>query len=45
MKTAPAAIYFIKKKAAGIESGSKTPHTHKVGKVKRFLSILGSEKS
>jgi len=43
IKTAPAAILL--KKAAGIESGSKTPHTHKVGKVKRFLSILGSEKS
>ncbi|HEX4870830.1 MAG TPA: 50S ribosomal protein L11 [Nevskiaceae bacterium] len=33
MKTPPA-TYLIKK-AAGIESGSKTPHTHKVAKIKR----------
>jgi large subunit ribosomal protein L11 len=33
IKTAPAAILL--KKAAGIDSGSKTPHTHKVGKVTR----------
>lgn len=33
MKTPPA-TYLIKK-AAGIESGSKTPHTVKVGKLKR----------
>ncbi|HEC86141.1 MAG: 50S ribosomal protein L11 [Candidatus Parabeggiatoa sp. nov. 2] len=33
IKTAPAAILL--KKAAGIESGSKTPHTDKVGKVTR----------
>ena len=33
LKTPPAAILL--KKAAGIESGSKTPHTHKVGKVTR----------
>jgi large subunit ribosomal protein L11 len=33
LKTAPASILL--KKAAGIESGSKTPHTHKVGKVSR----------
>ena len=32
-KTPPATILL--KKAAGIESGSKTPHTHKVGKVTR----------
>ena len=32
-KTPPASILL--KKAAGIESGSKTPHTHKVGKVTR----------
>jgi large subunit ribosomal protein L11 len=33
IKTPPAAILL--KKAAGIDSGSKTPHTHKVGKVTR----------
>jgi large subunit ribosomal protein L11 len=33
LKTPPASILL--KKAAGIESGSKTPHTHKVGKVNR----------
>jgi large subunit ribosomal protein L11 len=33
IKTPPASILL--KKAAGIESGSKTPHTHKVGKVTR----------
>jgi large subunit ribosomal protein L11 len=33
MKTPPA-TYLIKK-AAGVESGSKTPHTVKVGKLKR----------
>lgn len=33
LKTPPASILL--KKAAGIESGSKTPHTHKVGKVTR----------
>ncbi len=33
MKTPPA-TYLIKK-AVGIESGSKTPHTVKVGKIKR----------
>ena len=32
-KTPPASIML--KKAAGIQSGSKTPHTHKVGKVTR----------
>ena len=32
-KTPPATILL--KKAAGITSGSKTPHTHKVGKVTR----------
>lgn len=32
-KTPPAAVLL--KKAAGITSGSKTPHTHKVGKVTR----------
>ncbi|MFZ5594590.1 MAG: 50S ribosomal protein L11 [Pseudomonadota bacterium] len=32
-KTPPASIML--KKAAGISSGSKTPHTHKVGKVTR----------
>lgn len=32
-KTPPASILL--KKAAGISSGSKTPHTHKVGKVTR----------
>jgi large subunit ribosomal protein L11 len=32
-KTPPATVLL--KKAAGIESGSKTPHTHKVGKVTR----------
>jgi large subunit ribosomal protein L11 len=32
-KTPPATIML--KKAAGIQSGSKTPHTHKVGKVTR----------
>lgn len=32
-KTPPASILL--KKAAGITSGSKTPHTHKVGKVTR----------
>lgn len=33
IKTPPASILL--KKAAGIESGSKTPQTHKVGKVSR----------
>ena len=33
IKTPPASILL--KKAAGVESGSKTPHTHKVGKVTR----------
>lgn len=33
MKTPPATVLL--KKAAGIQSGSKTPHTHKVGKVTR----------
>ncbi len=33
IKTPPASILL--KKAAGIDSGSKTPHTHKVGKVTR----------
>jgi large subunit ribosomal protein L11 len=33
LKTPPASILL--KKAAGIESGSKTPHSHKVGKVSR----------
>ena len=33
IKTPPASILL--KKAVGIESGSKTPHTHKVGKVTR----------
>lgn len=33
LKTPPASILL--KKAAGIKSGSKTPHTHKVGKVTR----------
>lgn len=33
IKTPPASILL--KKAAGIESGSKTPHTHKVGSVTR----------
>ncbi len=32
-KTPPASILL--KKAAGVTSGSKTPHTHKVGKVTR----------
>ncbi len=32
-KTPPATVLI--KKAAGIESGSPTPHTHKVGKVTR----------
>ncbi len=32
-KTPPASILL--KKAAGIQSGSKTPHSHKVGKVSR----------
>ena len=32
-KTPPATVLI--KKAAGIQSGSKTPHTHKVGKVNR----------
>jgi len=32
-KTPPATVLL--KKAAGIASGSKTPHTHKVGKVTR----------
>jgi large subunit ribosomal protein L11 len=32
-KTPPASILL--KKAAGVKSGSKTPHTHKVGKVSR----------
>lgn len=32
-KTPPATVLL--KKAAGITSGSKTPHTHKVGKVTR----------
>ncbi len=31
IKTPPASVLL--KKAAGIKSGSKTPHTHKVGKV------------
>lgn len=31
MKTPPASVLL--KKAAGVQSGSKTPHTHKVGKV------------
>ena len=34
-KTPPASILL--KKAAGIKSGSKTPHTNKVGKVSRKL--------
>jgi len=33
IKTPPAAILL--KKAAGLKSGSKTPHTHKVGKITR----------
>jgi large subunit ribosomal protein L11 len=33
LKTPPASVLL--KKAAGIPSGSKTPHTHKVGKVTR----------
>lgn len=33
IKSPPASILL--KKAAGIDSGSKTPHTHKVGKVTR----------
>jgi len=33
LKTPPASILL--KKAVGIPSGSKTPHTHKVGKVSR----------
>lgn len=33
LKTPPASILL--KEAAGIKSGSKTPHTHKVGKVTR----------
>lgn len=33
MKSPPASVLL--KKAAGITSGSKTPHTHKVGKVTR----------
>ena len=33
IKTPPASILL--KKAVGIESGSKTPHTHKVGSVTR----------
>lgn len=33
IKTPPASVLL--KKAAGIQSGSKTPHTHKVGKVTR----------
>lgn len=33
LKTAPASVLI--KKAIGIESGSKTPHTHKVGKISR----------
>ncbi|RLI10012.1 50S ribosomal protein L11 [Candidatus Bathyarchaeota archaeon] len=33
LKTPPASILL--KKAAGIESGSKTPNTHKVGRVTR----------
>ncbi len=33
IKTPPVSILL--KKAAGIDSGSKTPHTHKVGKVTR----------
>ena len=33
IKTPPASILL--KKAAGIKSGSKTPHTHKVGKITR----------
>jgi len=32
-KTPPATVLL--KKAAGVQSGSKTPHTHKVGKVTR----------
>ncbi|MDY6994686.1 MAG: 50S ribosomal protein L11, partial [Pseudomonadota bacterium] len=33
LKTPPASVLL--KKAAGISSGSKTPHTHKVGQVSR----------
>lgn len=33
IKTPPASVLL--KKAAGVASGSKTPHTHKVGKVTR----------
>lgn len=33
LKTPPASVLL--KKAAGINSGSKTPHTHKVGQVTR----------
>jgi len=33
VKTPPATVLI--KKAAGIESGSKTPHTDKVGKITR----------
>ncbi len=33
IKTPPASILL--KKAAGLKSGSKTPHTHKVGKITR----------
>jgi large subunit ribosomal protein L11 len=33
-RASPPATYLIKK-AAGVESGSKTPHTVKVGKLKR----------
>lgn len=33
MKTPPAT--FLIKKALGLKSGSKTPNTHKVGKIKR----------
>ncbi|MEY3219740.1 MAG: ribosomal protein [Pseudomonadota bacterium] len=33
LKSPPASVLL--KKAAGIKSGSKTPHTHKVGKVTR----------
>ncbi|MBI5451207.1 MAG: 50S ribosomal protein L11 [Gammaproteobacteria bacterium] len=33
MKTPPASVLI--KKAAGVQSGSPTPHTHKVGKINR----------
>jgi large subunit ribosomal protein L11 len=43
IKTPPASILL--KKAAGIESGSKTPHTDKVGKVTRAqLSEIAATK-